>query len=86
MGLKGPPVSGSENINYETVLLLPAMEAVVCMLAGDPIMGLMTELPWLVLPTVPPVAPWRDEGEPILSGSSFAVLDLPGIFSICIQA
>ena len=62
------------------------MEAVVCVLTGDPITGSMTESSWLALPTALPVALKSDEDAPALSGLSFAVLDLPGIFSIYIQA
>ena len=61
------------------------MEAVVCMFTGDHITGPMIESSWMVLPTVSPIAPWRDEEVPALSGSSFAVLDPPGIFSILVQ-
>ena len=35
--------------------------------------------------TMPPAAPRRDGGDPALMGYSFAALDLPGIFSLCIQ-
>ena len=46
----------------------------------------VTELPWLVLSTTLPIAPRRDKLMPNWLGLSFAVLDPPGIFSICIQA
>ena len=52
---------------------------------GDPSAGLMMRSSLLVPPKVLPVAPRRDREDHALTGSSFAALDLPGIFGLCIQ-
>ena len=51
----------------------------------DPLVGLMMQLSLPVPPKVSPVAPRRDGGDPALTGSSFTVLDLPGIFGLRVQ-
>ena len=62
-----------------------AMVVVAGDTAGDPMTGLTMWSSWLVPPSVLPAAPRRDGGEPALTGSSFIVLDLPGIFNLCLQ-
>ena len=48
---------------------------------GGPETGSMMWLSWPVLPA----APRSHVGEPTLAGSSFAAMDLPGIFGLCLK-